>query len=839
MAASAIPADPEPKPVLQADGSIITVTIRGDEYGHAIFDADGRRVAFNRANGMFERVDGDLPAAGLPHRVRIQPNKVRINSFPTTGKQKSLVILLEFSDTPFMSVANPYDYFNRMLNQEGFRHDNGADGSARDFYLASSDGKFDPTFVVAGPVTLSREATYYGSDASCQDCRMGEAIREACEALDDEIDFAEYDADGDGYVDNIFFFYAGYGQADHPQGTDFIWPHSADVGEAWGLNLVYDGKKIGNYACSNEVRYSTAGEIAPSGIGTFVHEFGHVLGLADHYDTGYGLLSFDPGAWDTMASGSYNNNMHTPPLFSAFERAELGWMEYTELPATPDGILDLPWLGEGEGFAYRISVDGKDNEWFVIENRQQLGWDAYLPGHGMLIWHIDMDEEAWQTNSVNTDPYHQRVDIVEVDGISSDMSRGGDVMPGTAGITSYTLTSWDGAEAAVFDDVCEDDGVVRMLLASSTFRLPAPESIDILSLNDDSFSFDWVGVDDAAYYLVSVSCAGTAVGDLDSKRYDSVTTVNLGNLAAETVYDISVVAVRGSFRSSPCQTEVSTPELAFNKRKCESVWAEDIGYDCFTAHYSPVKDADEHIITLFTVERAATATELGYGFEDKADGMPATWATSSSLFFSVSGYYGEDAPSLRMADDGDFLSIAYPESLIDHISFWHKANGSGCRFVVEIPDAGGWTTVDVVELSKESGVFETDLDGVEKVRVRLERDSGYAVIDDITVSCRGLERIPVKDLEDTKAGTIGEHTFSGLVPDMTYGFVVTALKKEEASLVSDECIVSLGNSGVSDVSTPAYPVCYYNLMGHKSLRPFPGVNIVVYSDGSVRKTFVQ
>ena len=240
-----------------------------------------------------------------------------ISDFPTIGRQKSLVILIQFSDVKFSSIDNPHQFYDDMLNKEGFTWSNGANGSARDFYLQSSNSLFDPDFTVVGPVTLSNKATYYGSDDEGQDFRMGEAIKEACELVDDEVDFSEYDTNGDGYVDNIYFFYAGGGQADDPNGTELIWPHSAIVEEAWDMKLVYDDKVIGHYACSNELRYSAVGDLQPSGIGTFVHEFGHVLGLVDHYDTSYGYFTFGLGAYDTMASGSYNNNMHTPPLFSA------------------------------------------------------------------------------------------------------------------------------------------------------------------------------------------------------------------------------------------------------------------------------------------------------------------------------------------------------------------------------------------------------------------------------------------------------------------------------------------------------------------------------------------
>lgn len=426
--------------------------------------------------------------AGSGMRKAPKRSDYLISDFPTIGRQKSLVILIQFSDVKFSSIDNPHQFYDDMLNKEGFTWSNGANGSARDFYLQSSNRLFDPDFTVVGPVTLSNKATYYGSDDEGQDFRMGEAIKEACELVDDEVDFSEYDTNGDGYVDNIYFFYAGGGQADDPNGTELIWPHSAIVEEAWDMKLVYDDKVIGHYACSNELRYSAVGNLQPSGIGTFVHEFGHVLGLVDHYDTSYGYFTFGLGAYDTMASGSYNNNMHTPPLFSAFERAELAWLDYDILDNNADSITMIPNLASSNK-AFRVNVPGKDNEFFVLENRIQSGFDTYLPGQGMLVWHIDQDKDAWEKNIVNIDPQHQRVDIVEADGILSEATRSGDTFPGFAGITQYELTSWDGASLVSFDDVTLNGDTAQLLLAGTSFSMPAPATVDVTDIADSSFVF--------------------------------------------------------------------------------------------------------------------------------------------------------------------------------------------------------------------------------------------------------------------------------------------------------------------------------------------------------------
>lgn len=190
--ATAIPADPRPKQVKQPDGSILTVLMRGDEHRHFTMTTDGIPLYYNASNNAFEYaklVNGKLESSGIKaanegkrsqqalkyissldteamiqaitnkpsaKRAPTKPNRIRINDFPSIGHQKSLVILWEFSDLGFQSVSDPKQFYTDMLNQEGFTYSNGANGSARDFYQASSAGKFDPEFVVVGPVKLSK-----------------------------------------------------------------------------------------------------------------------------------------------------------------------------------------------------------------------------------------------------------------------------------------------------------------------------------------------------------------------------------------------------------------------------------------------------------------------------------------------------------------------------------------------------------------------------------------------------------------------------------------------------------------------------------------------------------
>ncbi len=378
------------------------------------------------------------------------------NPFPTKGKQKVLVILVQFSDTRFVTPS-AHEYFSSMLNQHGW-NTAGATGSAFDYYHTASSGQFEPQFDVYGPVTLGGNAAYYGgNDAYGNDLYPREMVVEAASLLDKDVDFSQYDNNNDGYVDNIFIYYAGRGEATGG-GANTIWPHSWNIGS---LSPVLDGVKLDSYACSNEIVInSTTRELETDAIGTFCHEFGHVLGLPDLYSTSY-IADNTPGIWSLMASGSYTNNSRTPPTLSGWERAALGWLTPTVIWET--GTYPLPVSLISTNQAYLIPT-AKANEFFFLENRQfDMGdWDHYLPSAGMLVWHIDYDKSAWDYNILNDDPNHQRVDVVEAHGKDNLGLPPLTCFP-SGSYTSLTntthpaLKSWDGSPTDIILPLIEED----------------------------------------------------------------------------------------------------------------------------------------------------------------------------------------------------------------------------------------------------------------------------------------------------------------------------------------------------------------------------------------------
>lgn len=905
--AGAVVADPCPVTVTQADGSELTVIQYGDEHGHVMLTTDGYPLFYNKAtrnyeyacpdgNGKWTVVNGrwkidagsgiiavdvdgrDAGAADYLKTIepvsaegsvvtvggssssvsRVSASRVRVTDFPVTGEQHSLVLLAAFSDQDFTTMSEDANtFFTDMLNEEGFTYSNGADGSARDFYIASSTGTFKPTFDVVGPVTLSESYSYYGeNDSYGDDYRAGEFVVEVCTLADSLVDFSQYDTDGDGYVDNVFIYYAGRGEADGG-GSSTIWPHSAILEDDWGLEYTTeDGVKIGSYSCSCEARTSTT----PAGIGTFVHEFGHVLGLVDHYSTTYGAASsVHPGYWDTMSNGSYNNNCHTPPLFSGFERAELGWMDYTDISDPTDTVIRLPYLGD-YNMAYRLQVDGNDDEYYVLENRQLSGWDAYLPNHGMLIWHIDYDEEAWLDNTVNTDASHQRVDLVEADGIASTSTYEGDAFPGTSAVTECDLYTWDGDLLAGIQGISErattaGETVISFILAGADMALDAPLSVSLSDITDESMTVEWTGVTDAVYYLLTVAYGDgdtlTAVDGYDGLKLaadsltaaDGMLSYDITALEAETQYAVSVTAGIGDILSDTVTAYAVTDKLYFYKRVPQNISFSDVTSTGFTAHWDAVDDADAYVVDLCIREVDADAVDDGYDFASRASGMPDLWYCNNILWISSSGNYGESAPALVLNTDGTYLRIAYADTRLSSLVFWHKASASGAgTLYIDVCDGGEWTVCDSVTPTVTDTVSTFDFEMCDSVRIRFARDGGRVYIDDVVVGCHAVSVTAVDGYDGLDVGNVDSCSFDGLEAGGTYGFSVTALSGDEQSLTSDVMYVTLSDdaSGISRTATAATSGRQvYDLQGRRikaSDRLLPGVYIISEDGRTVKVT---
>ena len=564
--AFAIPARPRKIQVKQPDGTTLVVTIKGDEnfhfastldgmplikradgaYCYALLDANGKLVASDQlAHNQAERqavetsfVNGNNQAfsavRSLGAKRAAQRNAARVarlekrnpqafsknglhkmapatggEGIGVTGKRKGLVILVNFKDKAMKSDHNQTEW-NNFFNQVGYSN-GGNFGSVHDYFYNQSYGQFSLDFDVVGPVTLSKNMVYYGgNDSNNDDSHPAEMAYEACKLVDSQVNFADYDWDGDGEVDQVFIVYAGYGEASSND-ENTIWQHEWNFDEA-GLSLTLDGVKINTYGCSSELMGDYYGDDM-DGIGTACHEFSHCLGLPDLYDTEYGG-GYGMSEWDLMGQGSYNGDGCTPAGYSSYERWVSGWLQPTELKSAAD-IEGMKALSDAPE-AYVIYNEKTPTEYYLLENRQLRGTDVGLPGHGMLVLHVDYNKKAWEENTVNNVKSHQRLSVIAADNSYSAKNVAGDIFPGTSGQTELTDTSKPAASlfnanadgrkfmGKPITDIAEsEDGLISFSFMNTT-TIDVPTHLTSTVASPTSFTAQWGAVEDADSYNVEV-----------------------------------------------------------------------------------------------------------------------------------------------------------------------------------------------------------------------------------------------------------------------------------------------------------------------------------------------
>lgn len=410
------------KTLTLADGTEVKAQLVGDEHGHFWVSEDGKAYAAKGDAKIYKQVEKKtIIERAKARRAKANAKRVQKRQFghPTTilGQKKAIMLLVNFKDTKF-NTAHDNALYQRIANEENFSEGK-FKGSIADYFKAQSRGKFELDFDVVGPLTLSKDASYYGQNNSeGNDMHAGEMVCDAVKLAKEQIsDWKPYDWDNDGYVDQVYVVYAGKGEADGGA-EETIWPHAYDLDQAQyfdgdgdgpvtvGTNLV-----VNSYACGSELQGYT-GEIA--GIGTMCHEYSHCLGYPDFYDIDYSGGQ-GMGAWDLMDAGSYNDDGYQPAGYTSYERWFAGWEEPIELKAEDVEVRNMKSLQAG-GESYIIYNDKNANEYYLLENRQFEGWDASAPYNGLLIIHCDYDASVWEQNAPNDDPNHQRFTVVPADG---------------------------------------------------------------------------------------------------------------------------------------------------------------------------------------------------------------------------------------------------------------------------------------------------------------------------------------------------------------------------------------------------------------------------------------
>ena len=532
LCAHAIPADPTPVKVTQPDGTTLTVTLHGDEFFHFTTTLDGYTVLKNAAGYYtYATLDGNdlvpgkliardaaqrttserdflvtLPK-GLTSTTQAQNGRRMLKSRNAAMRRvgsdghmdyerfRGLIILINYTDKKF-SMSNASSFYDDMVNTHDFtgymlngRHVR-MTGSVRDYFYDNSAHIFDPVFDVVGPVEVDYPCTYPQS-TSFADVVFNAAL----DAADPLVDFSDYDSDGDGEVDMVFFLVAGLSANYSGNNENYLWPHM------WYLYYTpqHDGVSFGLYACSTEIAGWEGYRSDVNGIGTFCHEFGHVLGLPDLYDTDYsdsGGESRNPGNWSIMAGGSGSNYGRNPVGYSLYERYALGFTQPVVIDH--EGPLAIEPLDQSN-LGYRLNTPN-DNEFFLIENRQPGKWDQFLPGKGMLVARVDStDEEVWWMNEVNCNPNRMYYDLLRANYMGYDS--GYDPFPGVSGVTTIgnftkpNLQTWNKQfNDFILDDIAEIFDVINLNVKADTSILSVIEDFETMPVTTDQSATGVQGV---------------------------------------------------------------------------------------------------------------------------------------------------------------------------------------------------------------------------------------------------------------------------------------------------------------------------------------------------------
>ncbi len=511
--------------LLQPNGTSITIVGKGNLHNHWTETVDGYSVVRNKT-GNYEyatKINGNLSPSGIlvtnpANRSFVEATyassltkstkpdssplkgsilsqvarQIQNKTFPTTGNIRVLALLIDYPDLINVIPASDFDSLLYGANYLS------GDGSFKTFYETSSGGQLTVDVDVRGWYRASNNFQYYAADSGYD--RAADLVREAVNAAEIAgTDFSLYDNDSNGSVDGILAVHSGPGAEIGSQSGLYIWSHrwvmrAGNLGSAF-----YDGVSIDDYMINPETRSATNNGI--SGIGVFCHEFGHNLGLPDLYDTdNTNGDSEGIGNWCLMAGGAYSGSSNRPSNFSAWCKEELGWDVPQIIPLSQTGTYTLPPASTSRNEIYKVSVPFPiTDEYFLIENRQLVGKDSDLPGHGLAIWHINTTKTNSFGNSVNADETLKGVDLEEADGnddLDNEVNRGdgGDLFPGTSTRTTFDDTTTPSAQDYLLGNTgLQIRNIVETVGGSVSFdfgRVPGPPCAATTSFTTNTGSFD-------------------------------------------------------------------------------------------------------------------------------------------------------------------------------------------------------------------------------------------------------------------------------------------------------------------------------------------------------------
>ena len=424
------------------------------------------------------------------------------------------VIMVSFPDRDFLEQSTPAK-LTRLLNEKGYSDENYCKGSVKDYFTAQSNGLFTPTFQVVAKVEVSKPYAYYGENYpnGSIDKHVKDLVQEALDLANQAgVDFGIF-AGADHRIPLVSIYYAGPGEhSSFETGCeDYIWAHFSK------RNFVVDGVGVNSYFVGNEAlqkyQKNEKGRLEIKGtqidgIGVFVHEFGHALGLPDFYSTAKDSIENIETMhyWSVMDYGQYFYDSYAPIGYNAFERASMGWLDVKEL--NEPQYAELYAFGQEEKgvTAYCIKNKANPKEYYLLENRQLGTWYSKLLGKGMLITHIDYDRFYWDNNIVNTEKNHQRFEFIPADNEKSALNEKGrtdwkrmqaDLFPGLNNVTEFTDTSIPSANVYIggklqqpLYNIKEESGVVSFCFMDKEMTGIQQIQIEKYNVPKETFTLD-------------------------------------------------------------------------------------------------------------------------------------------------------------------------------------------------------------------------------------------------------------------------------------------------------------------------------------------------------------
>jgi len=537
----ASPVYPRPHQVTQPDGTRLTLVGHGDEFCHYTTTTDGYTIVLaedgfyhyaTERNGkllptLYRASDVEMRSmaemdyvASLTKDLRPEPTQaaqrlmarqaslaenpliaseqMKPRRAAAEGEEqpsyRGLVLLVEFNDCKFSrTTSETKSFYQAMLNQRDFTfHQDKVygpqsyTGSLKDYFCDQSYEQFVPEFDIVGPVTVNRSQYYINAYTKTADL-----TEEILAQVDEEVDYSQYDSNGDGDVDMIYIIYAGYSSNYEGNDSRLVWPHASTMIDPEGVqpDIYHDGKRMARYACSAEIfGWKDEGYKVLDGIGVICHEFSHVLGFMDHYDVqGY---QEHPNTWDVMAAGNYNGEFNrTPCGYNSYEKAVAGFLAPRDISQLDDTVVELQSMETSQDAAIIYST--QEHVSFFMDNRQPDKWDKYLPGHGLLVWRVDsIRPEYWTANYVNVTT-RACFRLVRACGTQGDILSGVedkdfDPFPGTRNVTSLdnlpgvsNLLSYDKyASPVTLSEIAEEEGKISFRVNIDPESEPRPISYD-------------------------------------------------------------------------------------------------------------------------------------------------------------------------------------------------------------------------------------------------------------------------------------------------------------------------------------------------------------------------